>query len=241
MHKTSLALVAALGLAACSDNGSSKADELPSIVGKWQTEDGTIAIVFQNSGTLVMPNSNVTWKAQPNEKPEDGFLGVISLVLPGKQDTTCSYKVEESHLKFAGPNCDKGLIQETDRAKFIRVGDAPDVNVTETVSADDTADTSKTITNEKIVGQWESPSWKADGQPLFVRFKGDGTFDFNGTIKWINKGEWLLLESGQLQVITGGETRRCDISYDGKTMTLSPASCFQGWEDVGGSISLDKQ
>ncbi|WFU07552.1 hypothetical protein QA648_36865 (plasmid) [Rhizobium sp. CB3171] len=241
MRKTSMAMVAALGLAACSDNSGSKAkaDELPPIIGKWQMESGKIAIAFQKNGTLLTPKGNGTWQARPHEEPGEGFIGVISLALPGLNPTVCSYKFEANHLKFAGPNCDQALIKDTDTAAFIRVGDAPDT--AETASADNTTDTPAAITSEKIVGQWESPSWKAGDQPVFVRFKGDGTLDFNGTIKWVNKGEWLLLESGQLQVITGGETRRCDIAYDGKTMNLSPASCFKGWEDMGDSISLEKQ
>lgn len=97
------------------------------------------------------------------------------------------------------------------------------------------------LSNDTLVGRWENPDWNIKGKPLFVQFKPDGTLSFLGTDKWVNTGEWLILESGELQVVTASETRRCSVTLDASAMTLAPASCFYGWEDAGESITLRKQ
>lgn len=97
------------------------------------------------------------------------------------------------------------------------------------------------LSNDTLIGRWENQDWNIEGKPLFVQFKPDGTLSFLGTDKWVNSGEWLILESGELQVITGSKTRRCGVIFDDSAMILTQGGCFRGWEDAGDSIVLNKQ
>jgi hypothetical protein len=98
---------------------------------------------------------------------------------------------------------------------------------------------------ESLVGRWESATLTVYDEPIFVQFDADGTMTHSGNYGLRRpNGNWMILDSGQLQVTyPGGDTRRCKATVKGKSLTISPAKCFLlwDWNELGSSIELNKQ
>ncbi|AMY00674.1 hypothetical protein AB0V79_27340 [Mesorhizobium ciceri] len=94
-----------------------------------------------------------------------------------------------------------------------------------------------------ILGRWESPTWKnGAGTPLYVQFKENGEVHFLNDSSSDFRGEWLFLESGELQITyPAGFSKRCTVAIDGKKLTVAQTKCFYGWDAVNPGIVLVKQ
>ncbi|MGX5844198.1 hypothetical protein ACWGTI_26115 [Mesorhizobium sp. ArgA1] len=95
---------------------------------------------------------------------------------------------------------------------------------------------------EQIIGRWESPEWHLNGQALYAQFTADGKLKYLDGWGHADWGDWMVLESGQLQITSSGQTRRCEVKFDSSNnASFTPASCFYGWQKVGDNIFLTKQ
>lgn len=96
---------------------------------------------------------------------------------------------------------------------------------------------------EQIIGRWQSDEWHIGGQALYAQFTADGKLKYLDGHGHANWGEWMFLESGELQITSSGQTSRCWVKMDAKSSLASviPPSCFYGWEKVGDIIILTKQ
>jgi hypothetical protein len=98
---------------------------------------------------------------------------------------------------------------------------------------------------DRIVGRWESKQYSVHKQPLFAEFSSDGTLKFTGP-GGPDKGLWTFINTGELQMsYPGNNPFRCQAKFDdsGPTLllTLTPPTCLFGWEDMGTSITLERQ
>lgn len=98
----------------------------------------------------------------------------------------------------------------------------------------------KTDLKEALVGRWESAMWSKHDKPLFAEFAADGSIRSTGNYN-TDEGKWLLLDSGELEIRSSAEERRCKPTLEGKKLTLTPPTCMLGWDKVGPSIDLMKQ
>lgn len=126
MRKFSLALVALVSMAGCSDAAS-----VPE--GRWQVYDPAnagflideLALTLNKDGTLRVefPQRHVdapgTWQAKTDAAPASGYDGVIVFNVASEPSITCSYKVAGEDLTLTG--CPIQIPADT---VFRRSGDA---------------------------------------------------------------------------------------------------------------------
>lgn len=87
---------------------------------------------------------------------------------------------------------------------------------------------------DQIIGRWDARLWKN----VYVQFNQDGTLTINGGWQY----KWLVLDDGRVQISEpNGYTSRCNITINGKIMTVRPAKCISDWYNLGDDVELEKQ
>lgn len=94
----------------------------------------------------------------------------------------------------------------------------------------------------ELIGRWESPTWKFGGGVLYVQFEQNGELTFRNDVSSSFGGQWLILDSGELQVTyPSGSSKRCKIAIDGKNLTVEKTACFYGWDTIEPGVVLVKR
>lgn len=95
-------------------------------------------------------------------------------------------------------------------------------------------------TESTIVGRWQSPTWTFSREPVYAEFETDGTLTFLSPIG-PHVGKWKIMDNGDLKVTyRSGSSKTCKASVSGTTLTITPSSCML-WNDLGSSVTLEKQ
>ncbi|MDP9592097.1 UNVERIFIED_ORG: hypothetical protein J2W19_004679 [Shinella zoogloeoides] len=93
---------------------------------------------------------------------------------------------------------------------------------------------------DKLVGRWESETWKYFQEPIFIQFSGDGTW--YGTSN-SGKNSWNIEKEGYIRIVYPlGGTGRCRYSFtsDG-SLEITTGYCFNGVQGLPETVVLKKQ